>query len=141
MIRSFFTLILFPSCLVLSAQTKELSFVKADSSNWKTILLQAQEKSQPVFLDFYATWCGPCKAMDQDVFSKEEVIKFLDENYLTVKVDIDSPFGKRMKSLLNVNAYPTYVVITNDQQEIARRTGKSGATKFLRWVKSVKQEL
>ena len=118
-------------------QTKELHFVKADSSNWSDLIVQAKQKQQFIFLDFYATWCGPCKEMDKNVFSQEEVINFLGEHFIPVKVDIDSRFGKQMKRLYKVDAYPTYLFLDESKKEIDRRVGKSGAAKFLRWIKSI----
>lgn len=43
-----------------------------------------------VFVNFYADWCVYCKEMDRTTFQNKEVIKQLNENYYTVKMNIET---------------------------------------------------
>jgi thioredoxin 1 len=59
-----------------------------------------------IVLDFYATWCGPCKRM-------EPIIKELASKYKNVdfyKIDVDK---QKVDDALGVNAMPTYLFIKN----------------------------
>lgn len=47
-------------------------------------------KPKKVFVDFYADWCVVCKEMDRTTFKDEKVIREFNENYYTVKMDVES---------------------------------------------------
>ena len=60
---------------------------------------KAKAEKKHVFIDFTAKWCGWCKKMDKDTFSKPEVIEMINDHFVPVRVDGDS------KQELNVNGY------------------------------------
>ena len=48
-----------------SQQYKGIHFEQGLS--WKDILAKAKAEHKYIFVDCYATWCGPCKYMDKNV--------------------------------------------------------------------------
>jgi len=54
-------------------------------SNFQTEVLDASAK-KPVLVDFFATWCGPCKAQSPIV---DEVAKELGDSAVVGKIDVD----------------------------------------------------
>lgn len=65
------------------------------------------------FIEFYATWCGPCKWMDQTTFSNETVSGLLNENYIAIKVNIEEFDGFEAKEKYNVSALPTMIIFNS----------------------------
>ena len=59
----------------------------------------------PVLVDFYADWCGPCKAMEPVV---KEVAKAVQGKARVVKVDIDK--RAQIAQAYNVQAVPTFMI-------------------------------
>jgi len=46
------------------------------NSEWAAVLEKAEKENKLVFVDAYTTWCGPCKQMSREVFTKKKVADF-----------------------------------------------------------------
>jgi thioredoxin-related protein len=57
---------------------------------WQQIKDKAKKENKYIFLDCYATWCGPCKLMDQSVYSDTTVGKIINPLFISMKVQMDS---------------------------------------------------
>jgi thioredoxin 1 len=60
---------------------------------------------KPVLVDFFATWCGPCKMMPPIL---EQVNKQLGEQVRIIKIDVDK--NQQLASELNVSSVPTLAI-------------------------------
>ena len=76
-------------------------------------LQQARAQGRPLLIDFAASWCKNCLAMDASVFPAPEVKKQLSE-FVVVRYDAEKPNESPAKEVLNqfgVMGLPTYVVL------------------------------
>ena len=81
----------------------------------------------PVFVDFWASWCGPCKAVAPIV---EELAKEYAGRVRVVKVNVDQNY--ELMSRYNVFSIPTLAVF-NRRQLVSQQVGvTSNATSSLR---------
>lgn len=78
-------------------------------------------------IDFWATWCGPCKLMNPII---DEVEKENPDLTIT-RVDIDS--NKDMVEQYNIQSVPTYVIL-KDGKEVDRIIGAKPKFAFLKRV-------
>jgi thiol-disulfide isomerase/thioredoxin len=110
------------SSLFLSALTNAQG-IEFFHGNWKEALEEASKKDKPIFVDAFTTWCGPCKAMAKNVFTKDEVGKFFNTNFINLKLDMESEEGKLFESKYPVSAYPTLFFIDAKGKTIKKVVG------------------
>ena len=84
------------------------------------LLTRARESHKPVIIDFYATWCTPCRDLDQITFHNPDVVKLADQNFIMVKVDLTQkgkPIIERLIAQYGVKGVPTVVFLDNQGNE------------------------
>ena len=72
-------------------------------------LAQAKTSGKKVFVDFEATWCGPCKTMDEWIWTDADVAARLSDGFVGVKLDGD--IEKAIVKRYTVKGYPTMLVL------------------------------
>jgi len=100
---------------------RDLSFAEACAA--------AKEEDKVVLIDFYTTWCGPCKMMDKTTWRNRRVRRWLKKKTVALKIDAEAERGLAKK--YSVEAYPTVLLLKPDGTEIDRLVGSREAEVFL----------
>lgn len=84
----------------------------------------------PVLVDFWASWCGPCRMMAP---AFEQAAQQLEPRAQLVKVNTDEAQG--VGARLNIRSIPTLALFVGGR-EVARQAGAMGAADIVRWAQA-----
>lgn len=110
--------------------------------NWEQIQSKAKMENKIIFVDCYATWCAPCKEMDKTVFADKSVVKYMSQNYISLRVQMDStakddantkllyPLAKSFTKNYQISALPTFLFFSPDGNLLHKGIGFKGIKDF-----------
>jgi thiol-disulfide isomerase/thioredoxin len=97
--------------------------------NFKAASKEAAKTGKIVLVDFYTTWCGPCKLLDKNTWTDAAVIQLLEQKTVALRIDAEKEvaLSKRYK----IASYPSVLLIKPDGSEIDRLVGYRDPKAFL----------
>lgn len=104
-----------------------MSTVKIDTSNFQTDVLQA---SEPVVVDFWAEWCGPCKMIAPAL---EEIATEMQGKVKIAKINIDE--NPELAAQFGVRSIPTLLMF-KDGEIAANLVGAAPKSRLADWIKN-----
>lgn len=96
---------------------------------------QAATEDKLIFVDFHATWCPPCKLMEQETFSNQEFIAN-SQNWVMAKIDIDKSPDTAIK--YGVSGLPTLAVLHADGKPVAGVSGYHSAGELQQFMQAAR---
>jgi len=96
--------------VVENAAIKSEAGIHFIEDDWNLALKTAHDQNKLVFLDIYATWCGPCKMLKQYTFTDSSVGVFFNKNFISISVDGEKGVGPQLAQQYSIEGYPTLIV-------------------------------
>lgn len=114
---------------VLTAQAAEINFIQGDFEQAKA---QAKKERKLIFVDAYAVWCGPCKMMDRNTFSNNNVADFFNSNFINLKMDVEKGVGPAFANEYRINAMPTLIFLDYNGKVVVKKLGYKGPSELMK---------
>lgn len=109
--------------------------IKFEDTNFSTILAKAKKENKLIFIDAYASWCGPCKLMVKNVFPQKAVGDYYNSHFVNAKIDMEKGEGIELAKKYNVKAFPTYLFVDGNGEVVHRTLGYVEENDFIQFAK------
>ena len=100
-------------------------------SNFDNII----QSEKPVLIDFFATWCGPCKALAPIL---KEVKDSLGDRISIIKIDVDK--NQEIASKYQVRGVPTMILFINGEQ-LWRQSGVLSKEEIIKTINNLQNNV
>lgn len=102
---------------------------------WGEALKQAAAQHKYIFVDAYATWCGPCKMLRATTFKDAKVAAFFNQNFINVSIDMEKGVGPQLAQQWRLEAYPTLIIFNPQGKAVLGTVGYIKADELLKFGK------
>jgi thioredoxin-related protein len=109
-------------CLLLgiNAIAQKVNFV---DNNWQTARARAEAENKLLFVDAYTDWCYWCKVMDKKTFADTSVVTLMNENVVSLKLEMERDYGVKVAMKYRVSGFPSFLVFAPDGSLLYKTSG------------------
>jgi len=110
-------------------------------TRWDAGLKSASASNRPILVDVYTDWCGWCRRMDRDVYSRDDVRQYLSRHFVTVRLNAESPSAasyaahryteSSLAARFRVSGFPTTIFLKPNGDHLVNVPGYVPADRFL----------
>lgn len=111
-------------------ENKKIIFIE---NAWDEALKQAAAQNKYIFVDAYASWCGPCKMLKLTTFKNSKAAEFFNKNFINVAIDMEKGQGPALAAEWRMQAYPTLIIFNPKGEPVLGTVGYIKAPDLIRF--------
>lgn len=111
--------------------------IKFETETFQNILDKAKKENKLVFLDAFASWCGPCKMLEKNVFTKQEVGTYYNSHFINARFDMEKGEGRDIARKYSITSYPSLLFLNGNGEVVYKGKGYMDVADFLGMGKDV----
>ncbi|HLP93775.1 MAG TPA: thioredoxin family protein [Saprospiraceae bacterium] len=98
---------------------------------WAEALEKAKAEERLIFVDAFASWCGPCKRMAAQTFPDPKAGEFFNANFVNLKIDMEKPENAEFAGKYPVGSYPTLMFIDPTGKVVLKDVGAKNVDQLI----------
>ncbi len=104
-------------------------------ASWTDVVKKADKENKLIFVDIYATWCGPCKMLKKYTFPNKELGDYFNANFVNATFDGEQGDGEELARKYRIQGYPTLLILNKKGEVVAQTAGYMPADNLLTFGK------
>ena len=125
-------------CNKVATDKTEISFIEQD---WAKTMQSAKEQHKLIFLDLYATWCGPCKMLKRNTFANKDVAALFNSTFINASIDVEKGIGITLAEKYNISMLPTLIIADSEGNPVLMSSGYMEPKELLSFAKAALDKL
>ncbi len=117
--------------LTFSLNTLSAQGIEFFHGTWAEAIEKAKTEERLIFVDAFASWCGPCKRMSSQTFPDPKAGEFFNANFVNLKIDMEKPENAEFAGKYPVNSYPTLMFIDPTGKVVLKEVGAKGVDQLI----------
>ena len=109
-------------------QKEEITFIE---NSWPQALKRAGAEGKYIFVDGYATWCGPCKKLKVTTFKDSKAAAFFNKHFVNVAIDMEKGQGPELALKWGLEVYPALFIFDSKGKLLSSREGFVDASELI----------
>lgn len=139
------TFLLFPLAImflffVARCDAKNDDGIKFQEDNWKQVLSKAKSEHKLIFLDIYASWCGPCKMLKRQTFTDKTAADYFNTTFVNASFDGEKGDGPMLAEKYKISAYPSLFILDENGNVVKSTVGFIPASELINFGKSAQKK-